>query len=500
MNGFINKFSSLILNCSTQKTKQGRHRRCLISGYIIITLLLLYSFPTISTAQFGDAMWAWRNVEVIGSEFAANRADLINFCNTQNIILLYLWAGDIDSASSANWRVALQEFHAAGIDVYALLGEVGNIHIPANRDTTLGVVKNVMDYQVNTDTNPAQRFDGLHFNIEDLVGPPNEVIPRTSTTYNQKVQSYIDFMDKEDLLQDSVARVYDLLKNHNLDQTEFVISGDHGMHMITSDTVMSEPFAGGSLTNREKREELLASFDVIVFQSYVDRSRFFTGILEELEFLSSEKGSTIPFRTGLEFQDRFDGRSLYDLSFWWNGGVEDAQAYQNVRNASESIIVANSDITNFQGWALHTYDNKGASNKSLTNWLDAVVDGRKNKEYVYPNSMDFVQDGEDVILDPEVGHSFMNPVHYEFHVRAHPEYIDDFRTDVGKINFYLVGGGYGSETSTTSVIYCGVKSFEFYPGILGCESPVHRFRMGITRFFPRTDLFFQSFLVCNTTV
>jgi hypothetical protein len=129
--------------------------------------------PAHAPAATPRAIWIWEaeSYAMLDHEDAAARA--IGFLEVKGIGTAYVyadaWQGrNLVAADPRAYRRLVRRMHAAGLQVYALLGS-GALHteryvLPRYRQEALAMLQRVLDY--NRDAAPEERFDGANLDIE----------------------------------------------------------------------------------------------------------------------------------------------------------------------------------------------------------------------------------------------------------------------------------------------------------------------------------------------
>ena len=142
---------------------------------LILVTLMMFTLMS-STAQAGHGMWVWgKTQEALNN--TAKAQEIVDFCNKNNITVVYLNAGDNIVGNYAAWESFIERFHLNGIAVEALLGTADWLmpargwDPPANnflnkpdRADGLEKVEAVLAYQAAA--NSLHAFDAMHFDIE----------------------------------------------------------------------------------------------------------------------------------------------------------------------------------------------------------------------------------------------------------------------------------------------------------------------------------------------
>ena len=136
------------------------------------------------------AMWLWETPAVTRSPDASRR--LVQFCRTEGITDLFLQlpyeAERVDERWTISWdrerlRPLLAELHAAGVTVHALDGDP-RFSLPEWHGQVTATIQSITDY--NRESPPAERFDGIRYDIEPYLLPGFGGVRRT-----QILQQYL---------------------------------------------------------------------------------------------------------------------------------------------------------------------------------------------------------------------------------------------------------------------------------------------------------------------
>lgn len=106
------------------------------------------------------AMWVWDVQHLKGAE---RRDELLAFCRTQRIATLYLAAYQLTPELTAAYRTFNRAAHAQGVTVHALAGDP---RWALNRYHHLPLAWMDAVTTFNVESQPEERFDGLHTDIE----------------------------------------------------------------------------------------------------------------------------------------------------------------------------------------------------------------------------------------------------------------------------------------------------------------------------------------------
>jgi hypothetical protein len=150
------------------------------------------------------AIWTWEGESYAMLDSEGMAAQGIAFLKAKSIGTVYLyadaWRGRNPIASEPErYRRLLRRMHAAGLQVYALLGS-SYLHteryvLPRHRDEALAMLGRVLDY--NKAAAPEERFDGVNLDIEP------HILAEWST---RKMELLAGFLDMSDALMRLKAR------------------------------------------------------------------------------------------------------------------------------------------------------------------------------------------------------------------------------------------------------------------------------------------------------
>lgn len=136
----------------------------------VMTPLSLVSFEGVSRADEPPrAMWVW-DVHIPNSSEATH--ELISFCKSKNINLLYISAYSFGESAKPSYRLFNAVAHKNGIKVHALAGDP-RWSIERYHKQPLEWVGKVLEF--NRESKKEERFDGIHSNVEPYgLGKPWE--------------------------------------------------------------------------------------------------------------------------------------------------------------------------------------------------------------------------------------------------------------------------------------------------------------------------------------
>ena len=121
------------------------------------------------------AMWLWETQAVTSGPDARRR--LVEFCRTEGITDLFVQlpyeAERVGERWTISWdreglRPLIAELHAAGVTVHALDGDP-RFSLPEWHGLVTATIQSITDY--NRESPPAQRFDGIRYDIEPYLLP-----------------------------------------------------------------------------------------------------------------------------------------------------------------------------------------------------------------------------------------------------------------------------------------------------------------------------------------
>ncbi len=154
--------------------------------------------PTAGRTQKPDrtlrqAMWLWDTPAVTSGPDARRR--LVQFCRTKGITDLFLQlpyeAEHVGERWMISWdrerlRPLIAELHAAGVTVYALDGDP-RFSLPEWHGQVIATIQSITEY--NRESPPAERFDGIRYDIEPYLLPGFGGVRRT-----QILQQYLSII------------------------------------------------------------------------------------------------------------------------------------------------------------------------------------------------------------------------------------------------------------------------------------------------------------------
>ena len=129
------------------------------------------------------AMWLWETPLVTSG--ADERRRLVQFCRTEGITDLFLQlpyaAERVDERWAISWdreslRPLLADLHAAGVTVHALDGDP-RFSLSEWHGRVIATIQSILEY--NRESPPAERFDGIRYDIEPYLLPGFGGVRRT---------------------------------------------------------------------------------------------------------------------------------------------------------------------------------------------------------------------------------------------------------------------------------------------------------------------------------
>lgn len=151
-------------------------------AWALLALTFLAATPAAHAAD--KSMWIWSEAALIRNNPAA-RSGAINFMKAQGIGTAYLFTSwNILFTDTPQYRTMIADFHANGIEVYALDGDPG--YTVPNSGAVLAAAgfQGVLAY--NATSAPNERFDGFNADVEPWA------LPDWNTNPTQQAQWYLD--------------------------------------------------------------------------------------------------------------------------------------------------------------------------------------------------------------------------------------------------------------------------------------------------------------------
>ena len=169
----------------------------------------------IPTAERGDeearalrrAMWLWETPAVTSGPDARRR--LVQFCRTEGITDLFMQlpykAERVDERWTISWdrerlRPLIADLHAAGVTVHALDGDP-KFGLPEWHGQVIATIRSIVEY--NRESLPAERFDGIRYDIEPYLLPGFGGVRRT-----QILQHYLTIVAASQAVAAQAGLVY----------------------------------------------------------------------------------------------------------------------------------------------------------------------------------------------------------------------------------------------------------------------------------------------------
>ena len=154
-----------------------------------------------------QAMWLWETPAVTSGPDARRR--LVQFCRTKGITDLFLQlpyeAERVGERWTISWdrkrlRPLIAELHAAGVTVHALDGDP-RFSLPEWHGRVIATIQSITEY--NRESPPAERFDGIRYDIEPYLLPGFGGVRRT-----QILQQYLSIVAASQALAAQAGLVY----------------------------------------------------------------------------------------------------------------------------------------------------------------------------------------------------------------------------------------------------------------------------------------------------
>jgi hypothetical protein len=148
-------------------------RSRLASHYLFFAALLAtFSFPASGQTAFAPihGLWVWKSPTVLAAPHAAET--LRDFCKSEGINEVYVSVSARTEASEEGQLVHLISIlHPSGIRIEALLSSTDADEPGRHRDTLLQKVQQIIEFNQK---HRADRFDGIHLDIEPQQRPENK--------------------------------------------------------------------------------------------------------------------------------------------------------------------------------------------------------------------------------------------------------------------------------------------------------------------------------------
>ena len=150
----------------------GKHIRFASAWVFCAVLLGTFPLPALVAAASGEVhgLWVWKSPTLLEAPRGAE--DLLEFCKSEGINEIYV---SVSARSEADEERQLARLialvHRSNIRVEALLSSTDADEPGKHRDTLLSHVQVVMQFN---QSHPADRFDGIHLDIEPQQRPENK--------------------------------------------------------------------------------------------------------------------------------------------------------------------------------------------------------------------------------------------------------------------------------------------------------------------------------------
>lgn len=144
---------------------------------VLVCILLLIATVAIgkqpAPVQAARAVWTWEGASYAMVESPRVTAEALGFFQRKHIGIVYLYADAFEGNNLITqhpelYRAFIRAAHDRGIQVYALLGSwylhTERYVLPKHRPAATAMLQRVLDYNASAD--PAQRFDGVNYDIE----------------------------------------------------------------------------------------------------------------------------------------------------------------------------------------------------------------------------------------------------------------------------------------------------------------------------------------------
>jgi hypothetical protein len=379
------------------------------------------------SARGADALYVWEEAPLL-AESGDARNRLVDFCRSHDIQELYVNAASMrHPVMQKEWSELLTQLHEEGLRVEALLGDPNWIR-PGNKEG-MSLMKAVLAYQQSRKNQLGELFDGVHLDVE---------IDSCAGREQDKILWYLAFADQMKALRADAQETAE----------SFPFHWDVGMHYDQAGQAAAEVDYAG-----EKKPGWMHIFDrmeKITFMSYNDRPRHIAaGLQPELLYLQSLSNSPT-FRFAFEFQEKFRGHSLKEISL----ADEDYRTYLNLRQYLRAMVLTKTNL-HCDGFALHYYHHKGIDD--VQKW------GQRNQPYQEP-AVEFVDsEGAPRLIPSSMEESITDPVYVRVQLLADPSYEPQSAFHKGAISFLPVGYGYCSETKLAGLWgYDGLMPSSWY--------------------------------------
>jgi hypothetical protein len=150
----------------------GKHIRFASAWVFCAVLLGTFPLPALVAAASGEVhgLWVWKSPTLLEAPRGAE--DLLEFCKSEGINEIYV---SVSARSEADEERQLARLialvHRSNIRVEALLSSTDADEPGKHRDTLLSHVQVIMQFN---QSHPADRFDGIHLDIEPQQRPENK--------------------------------------------------------------------------------------------------------------------------------------------------------------------------------------------------------------------------------------------------------------------------------------------------------------------------------------
>ncbi|HXN18628.1 MAG TPA: hypothetical protein VN875_09880 [Candidatus Binatus sp.] len=147
----------------------------IFAGYFLLisVTLLAASAPSAFGQQRGEpvhGLWVWKSAQILEGEHSSE--NLRDFCKSQGINEVYV-SVSAQSEASEDTRLAhlIGLLHRANIRVEALLSSADADEPGKHREKLLEHVRGIVQFNQR---HPAERFDGIHLDVEPQQRPENK--------------------------------------------------------------------------------------------------------------------------------------------------------------------------------------------------------------------------------------------------------------------------------------------------------------------------------------
>jgi hypothetical protein len=145
-----------------------------VAFVLILSFCLTGSFSSTGSAAQAipiiHGMWVWKSPTVLAAPGAIEA--LRDFCKAQEITEIYVSISESSKAAEENDLTRLiTEMHHANLRVEALLSSTEADEPGKHRETLLEHVREIVQFN---SSHPADRFDGIHLDIEPQQRPENK--------------------------------------------------------------------------------------------------------------------------------------------------------------------------------------------------------------------------------------------------------------------------------------------------------------------------------------